>query len=242
MRAYQHGDYSRVLAKMPLIVLFLAAALLLVGCASRGGNVAYAPAGFDRPDVEELAATEGLQRIAPLDKLEINVFQVEALSGEFQVDSAGAVSFPLIGTVEAQGKTAPELQAVLAQRLGQKYLQSPNVQVSIKESLDQTVTVDGSVRQPGVYPVKGSITLMKAVALARGASEDANTGRVVVFRTIKGQRMAAAFDLAAIRRAKAEDPTIYGNDIVVVDGSRARTIFGYVMATLPLVSLFRPLY
>jgi polysaccharide export outer membrane protein len=81
---------------------------------------------------------------------------------------------------------------------------------------------------------------MRAVALARGASEDANTNRVVVFRTIKGQRMAAAFDLAAIRRASAEDPVIYGNDIVVVDGSRARSIFGYVMASLPILSIFRP--
>jgi polysaccharide export outer membrane protein len=237
-----HGVYPRFMGKLLALLALMLAVLMLAGCASGPkSNVPYEPAGFGTPDVEAaVAPTEGLQRISPLDKINITVFQVESLSGEFQVDSAGVISFPLIGTVEAQGKTAPELSKVIAQRLGQKYLQNPNVQVSIKESTAQTVTVDGSVRQPGVYPVKGSLTLMRAVALARGATEDANTNRVIVFRTIKGQRMAAAFDLAAIRRATADDPVIYGNDIVVVDGNRARSIFGYVLASIPLLSIFRP--
>jgi polysaccharide export outer membrane protein len=228
------------MGKLLVALLALIAVAVVSGCTSPKSNVPYQPASFGQPDLESVAPSEGLQRIAPMDKINVNVFQVESLSGEFQVDSAGVISFPLIGTVEAQGKTAPELGKAIAQRLGAKYLQNPNVQVSIKESVAQTVTVDGSVRQPGVYPVKGSITLMRAVALARGASEDANTNRVIVFRTIKGQRMAAAFDLAAIRRATADDPVIYGNDIVVVDGSRARSVFGYVLASLPLLSFFRP--
>jgi polysaccharide export outer membrane protein len=62
----------------------------------------------------------------------------------------------------------------------------------------------------------------------------------VVFRTIKGQRMAAAFDLSAIRRAEAEDPMIYGNDIVVVDGSRGRALFRDIMTVFPLLAIFRP--
>jgi polysaccharide export outer membrane protein len=235
-----HGVYPRSLGKLVAIFAVLLALVAVSGCAGPKSNVPYEPASFGRPDVESVQASPGLQRIAPMDKINVNVFQVESLSGEFQVDSAGVISFPLIGTVEAQGKTAPELGQAIAQRLGAKYLRNPNVQVSIKESVDQTVTVDGSVRQPGVYPVKGSITLMRAVALARGASEDANTNRVIVFRTIKGQRMAAAYDLAAIRRANADDPVIYGNDIVVVDGSRARSVFGYVLASIPLLSVFRP--
>jgi polysaccharide export outer membrane protein len=234
-----HDVCSRVAERLFLLVL-VSAALVLSGCATRGGSVPYEPTGFDRPDSEKVAATPQEQRIAPLDKLAINVFQVESLSGDFQVDSAGVISFPLIGTVEAQGKTSAELASILGQRLGQRYLQSPNVQVSIKESQEATITVDGSVRQPGVYPVRGSMSLMRAVALARGTAEDANPSRVVVFRTVRGQRMAAAFDLKAIRRAEAEDPTIYGNDVVVVDGSRARTIFRDVLTSLPLFTIFRP--
>ena len=237
---YQHAGSSRLWANMLLVISIMAAALALAGCASSGSKIPYATAELARPDIETIEVTQGLQRIAPMDKLNINVFQVDALSGEFQVDSAGAISFPLIGTVEAQGKTAPELGQQIANRLSVRYLQSPNVQVSIKESVAQTVTVDGSVRQPGVYPVKGSVTLMRAVALARGMAEDANPSRVIVFRTVKGQRMAAAFDMAAIRQAKMEDPTIYGNDIIVVDGSRTRAIWRDVLGTLPLLAFFRP--
>lgn len=241
MRAYQRDGRSALSANFLLFIGILIAALAISGCASRGGNVPYATAGFERPDVESVPVTAGLQRIAPMDKLEIKVFQVDSLSGDFQVDSAGAISFPLIGTVEAQGRTAPELSQLLAQRLGERYLQSPNVQVSIKESVDQTVTVDGSVAQPGVYPIKGATTLMRAVAQARGLSPDANASRVIVFRTVKGQRMAAAFDMNAIRRAQSEDPAIYGNDIVIVDGSRARAILRDVLGTaLPVFTVFRP--
>jgi len=239
MQAYPHAGHSRLRANLLLCIAALLG-LALSGCASKGGSVPYEVAGFDRPDVEALPVSEGLQRISPMDKLAINVFQVDSLSGQFQVDSAGVVSFPLIGTVEAQGKTAPELGQLIANRLGARYLQSPNVQVSILESVAQTVTVDGSVNQPGVFPLKGATTLMRAVALARGMTGDANPSRVIIFRTIKGQRMAAAFDMSAIRQAKSEDPPVYGNDIVVVDGSKTRAIFRDVLGSLPLLSIFRP--
>jgi polysaccharide export outer membrane protein len=52
--------------------------------------------------------------------------------------------------------------------------------------------------------------------------------------------MAAAFDLSAIRRAEADDPMIYGNDIVVVDGSRGRALFRDIMTAFPLLAIFRP--
>jgi polysaccharide export outer membrane protein len=235
-----HDVCSRAAARLFLLLGLLVASAALTGCAGRGGSVPYSPANFERPDTERVSVSAEEQRIAPLDKLGINVFQVDSLSGEFQVDAAGTITFPLIGSLEAQGKTAPEFGAMIAKRLGQRYLQSPNVQVSIKERADTTITVDGSVRQPGVYPLKGSMTLLRAIALARGTAEDANPSRVVVMRTVKGQRMAAAFDLKAIRRAEAEDPTIYGNDIVIVDGSRARSIFRDVLTSLPLLSIFRP--
>ncbi len=52
--------------------------------------------------------------------------------------------------------------------------------------------------------------------------------------------MAAAFDLQAIRRAEAEDPPIYGNDIIIVDGSQARQMFRDLLSAIPLIGIFRP--
>jgi polysaccharide export outer membrane protein len=182
----------------------------------------------------------GPQRLGALDKVKVTVFQSPELSGEFQVDSSGKIDFPLIGAVGAQGKTTEELRQILASRLSEKYLQNPNVQISLTSQNEQLITVDGSVNGPGVFSVKGPTTLMRAVAMAKGAAPDANISRVIVFRTINGERMAGAFDLAAIRKAQAEDPLVYGNDIVIVDGNRAQRLFSTLMGSLPLLSVLRP--
>jgi polysaccharide export outer membrane protein len=231
------------MASNAFIMLLAAAVMLLAGgcsTSSRGGSVPYEPANFGRPDVEATVVAEGPQRINPLDKLKVSVFQVESLSGDFQVDNAGNIDFPLIGSIPARGKTTNELAQEIATGLGKKYLRSPNVQVALVEASPQTVTIDGSVRGPGVYPLKGTTTLMRAVAMAKGASEDANLSRVIVFRTVNGQRSAGAFDLQAIRRAESEDPVIYGNDLVIVDGNRARVLFRDVLNSLPILGLLRP--
>jgi polysaccharide export outer membrane protein len=103
------------------------------------------------------------------------------------------------------------------------------------------VTVDGAVNQAGQYPIAGPMTLIQAVALARGTSDDANSRRVAVFRTIGGQRQAAAFDLTAIRRGEASDPKIYPGDIVVVDGSKIKAAQKQIFQSFPLLTVFRPI-
>jgi polysaccharide biosynthesis/export protein len=240
MQEFRHARFRSPLARAAGRLTLLAAAFALAACAGGRSNVAYNPPGFVAPDDENVASTPAQQRIGPLDKLRITVFQVEEMSGEYTIDGTGNVEFPLIGTVAAQGLLPAELGQRIAQRLGERHLRSPSVNVVMLEQAQQSITVDGSVRQPGVVPIRGSTTLMRAVALARGTSEDANPGRVVVFRTINGQRMAAAFDLRAIRRAQAEDPAIYGNDIVVVDGSRSRSIWRDVLGAIPIIGVFAP--
>jgi polysaccharide export outer membrane protein len=223
-------------------LVLLAAAFAASGCASRSANsnLAVNPASFPGPDTELVSATPAQQRIGPSDKLRITVFQVPDMSAEYTVDASGKIEFPLIGSIVAQGLLPTELGEQIAQRLGQRYLRSPSVTVTMLEAAQQTITVDGAVNQPGVVAIRGATTLMRAVALARGTSQDANTERVVVFRTINGQRMAAAFNLRAIRRAEVEDPAIYGNDIVVVDGSRTRTLWRDVLGAIPILGIFAP--
>jgi polysaccharide export outer membrane protein len=221
-------------------------ALMLSGCGRTAelGNIPYATAGFGPPQPEPAEVARGEAQIAPYDKLEIKVFQVDDLSGQFQVNSAGQISYPLIGLVSAAGKTPAQLSQVITAQLGAKYLRSPKVQVNITEAaaVEQTVTIDGSVKEPGAHPIKGTTTLMRAVALAKGLGDNANPKRIVVFRTIDGQRLAGGFDLTAIRRAQAEDPIIYPNDIVIVDGkdTRLQSTFREIFYALPILSVFRP--
>ena len=241
MRAFRHDERNPSFRRLLKSAAVAAATLAAAACSGgRGGPVPYEPQGFVAPDVQAEPVASAAAPIGALDVLNISVFQVESLTGEFKVDAGGKIDYPLLGSVQAQGRTTQELSQQLAASLSQKYLQSPNVQVAVKERAEQKVTVDGSVRQPGVFIVKGPTTLLQAVAMAKGTSEDANPSRVIVFRTIRGERMAGAFDLKAIRRAQAEDPVIYGNDIVVVDGSKDRQMFRDLMQALPVLGVLRP--
>src|SRR6185436_9107244 len=215
----QTGASSALFIRARLRPLGLAALVtgfaMLAACAgSRGGPIPYEPKDFGTPDAPAPLALEEDYKIAPLDTLKITVFQVADLSGEYEVDLTGRVALPLIGNVKAIDMTTSQLDERITQLLSEKYLQHPDVTVGVKESSTRVVTVDGSVRAPGVFPVRGQMTLMQVAALARGTDDSANPHRVAIFRQIQGQRMAAAFDLVSIRRGQMEDPRIYSGDIV----------------------------
>jgi polysaccharide export outer membrane protein len=225
--------------RLLLVVPLLAAAL--VACAdTRGGSIPYDVA-LPAPDEPKFQALPQDYKIAPMDTLTIKVFKADDLSGDYSVDLAGHISMPLIGEVEAVNLTTEQLDQKLTQLLGAKYYEHPDVSVAIKQSTAHVVTVDGAVGQAGQYAVIGPITLIQAIALARGTSDDANARRVAVFRMVDGQREAAAFDLTAIRRGEASDPKIYPGDVVVVDGSNIKAAQKQIFQSLPLVAIFRPL-
>jgi len=97
------------------------------------------------------------------------------------------------------------------------------------------------VKEGGSFPVAGRVSLIQAIAMAKGTSDDANPRRVAVFRTIGGQRQAAAFDLTSIRRGQSPDPEIYPGDIIVVDGSSVKAAQKQILQTIPLLAIFGPL-
>jgi len=220
--------------------LALVATLMLAACAdSRGGPIPY-NVSMGVPDAPTLAPLETGYKIAPMDTLSIKVFKADDLSGDYSVDLAGHISMPLVGEVAAANLTTDQLDQRLTQLLGQKYFEHPDVSVAIKQSTAHVVTVDGAVNQGGQFPVAGPMTLIQAIALAHGTTEDANARRLAVFRTIGGQRQAAAFDLTAIREGQAPDPQIYPGDIIVVDGSRIKEVEKQIFQSVPLIGMFRP--
>jgi polysaccharide biosynthesis/export protein len=179
-------------------------------------------------------------RIAPLDVLEISVFQVPDLSKTTPVSSSGYISMPLIGEVAAADKTVAELEADISAKLAADYLQSPNVSVFVQEAVSQRVTIEGAVNKPGIYPTAGSTTLLQVVALAGGLDRVADNRGIVVFRNVGGKRQAAKFDFKAIRAGTADDPPILGGDVVVVDESGTKTALRNVRESISLFGLFVP--
>lgn len=185
-------------------------------------------------------------RIGSFDLLVIDVFGVKDLAREARVDAGGNVAFPLIGTVQAAGRTPAELASDIGALLRQQYIRNPQVSVNVKEAVSQVVTVDGEVKEPGLYPVLGSMSLMQAVARAGGTSELAKLSEIVVFRQVGSDRYVALYDLQAIRRGNYADPRIYASDIIIVGDSperrRLRDLLGAssLLAT-PLVAVVQQL-
>lgn len=228
-----------LLSKLP-VVTAVAGSLFLGACADKPGgpipyNVALGP-----PDQPRPLGLEENYRIAPLDTVTVNVFRQKDLSGDYEVDLTGRINMPLIGSVEAVDLTTTQLDQKITAAYGQRYLVNPDVAVGVKASTRRSVTVDGAVKSSGSYPVSGPLTLLQAIALSGGASDDANLRRVAVFRTVGGQRQAAAFDLQRIRRGQAADPPVYAGDIVVVDGSGVKETQKRILSNIPILSIFRP--
>lgn len=183
-------------------------------------------------------AEVGELEIAPGDSVQVKVFGVNELNGTYEVDHRGLIKMPLIGEVDALGNTALQLAAVLEAKLEDNYLQDADVTVTLQQSRTERITVDGSINNPGMIQVTGEMGLLQAVAMAGGPTEGANPKNVIVFRQVNGEQVAASYDLTAIRNGEAENPRVFGNDIIVVDGSETRRARNELLRTIPLLSFF----
>lgn len=207
-------------------------AALAIGSASQAGAGAAESAAHTSGSASSSAEADYL--IGALDKLDITVFQVKDLSVQkLQVDASGRIILPLAGQIIAKGKTTSELANEIAARLGEKYLQSPQVTVTVAEALSRKVTVEGAVNEAGVFELRGRTSLLEAVARAKGVSKGANPHHVSIVRNVDGTPRAATFDLAAIGAGRAPDPEVEGDDIVIVDSSKAKSFWNGLVQALP---------
>ena len=209
----------------------LCACALLGGCAT----IEDAPRDAAAYAVIPAAPAVGMDyRITADDVLRVQIYHEPGLSLEdAEVTAAGMVRMPLIGDVPVAGLSASEASDVIAGRLGERYLVSPQVTVFVKNAVGRRITVDGEVREPGLYPIEGRIGLLQALALAKGPRRLASLKQIIVVRQTEGQRKAASFDLNAIRRGEASDPEILPGDTIIVGLSRAKAILGGTLLALP---------
>ena len=179
----------------------------------------------------------GGYRIGPFDVLDISVFEVPELTKSVQVGDTGTINLPLVGEVLVAGRTPQDVERDLTARLGAKYLQNPQVTVYVKEYNSQSVTVSGAVKKPGVYPIRGKTSLMQMVATA-GDFDTGADNTVLILRQSGGRQMAGKFDVAAIQRGQAEDPTLQAGDRIVAGTSFIKKGFNSILRAVPLVGTF----
>lgn len=107
---------------------------------------------------------------------------------EIRLTDAGTFTFPFIGEVDANGKTAGQVRALLTEKLKDGYLVDPRVSVSVVNYREFYIA--GEVKSPGGYPYQPGLTLDRAIALAGGLTERASTKRMSIVRGSEGSRAA----------------------------------------------------
>lgn len=179
-----------------------AAALLLGGCA------------HEQPP-PPVASAEEPYRIGKEDVLDVSVWRDPDLSRTLPVRPDGFITLPMAGEVQAEGRTTVELEQDITRRL-QKYIQSPRVTVMLREVNSARVFVTGEVQKPGAFPLRGSVTVLQALAMAGGLTEFADRNGMMVIRGSNGPRIPVRYSDLVDRRAQGADFPLQPGDTVVV--------------------------
>jgi polysaccharide export outer membrane protein len=175
-------------------------------------------------------------KISPQDILQIAVFQIKDLDSAVQVGEDGNIALPLVGKIQVKGKTTYQAEQMIAGRLREKYLQSPQVTVSIKQ-YGKRITVSGEVKVPKVLPDDGNTTLSQAVAGAGGLSELGDPTRIHIARSTDQRVQDEVYNLADVQAGKTRDPLLRGGDIVVAEQSGKLVALKTVKDLLPFAIL-----
>lgn len=175
-----------------LLVLLLVA-LVLCGCARRQAYVYAPPSPYVQAPVAPVAYTASVPVGAPEqpylldsgDRVRVQVFGQDGITGSYIVDAAGFISISLIGPVPARGLTPADLAAAVTDRLRQGYIRQPHVSVEVEAH--RPFFILGEVNAPGQYPYVANMTVETAVAIAGGYSPRAYKRDARITRNVNGQ-------------------------------------------------------
>ena len=157
-------------------------------------------------------------RLNPGDKVEISVWQEENLKAQVVVQPDGSISFPLVGTVPASGKSTDELVALLKARLT-KFVPDPEINVRLVEAEGNMIYVTGEVTKPGAFVMKRPTDVMQAISMAGGLTTYAKKNSIVVLRReADGQTKKFPFEYGEVAAGDDIDTNIllHSGDTVVV--------------------------
>jgi polysaccharide export outer membrane protein len=162
-------------------------------------------------------ASRPAYRLQPGDVVAVSVWKEQDLQREVLVRPDGALTFPLAGEVNVDGKTVEELRLALVERLS-RYVPAPVVTVSVKEIGGNRVYVLGKVARPGEFPFSSPVDVMQALSLAGGATPYAQVNDIVILRRDNGGQQALHFRYGDVERGKnlQQNFLLQSGDTVVV--------------------------
>jgi len=184
----------------------LAAGSLPAQEGAKAANAAQAPAP---------ATTDARYKIGPQDVLRIDVWKETEISRTSPVRPDGKISLPLLNDVQAAGLTPMELANVITEGL-KKFINNPQVTVSVSEINSRRVYVTGEVNKPGAYPLLPNMTALQLVSSAGGFTQFARLKSMYVLRAENGKQVKHPFKYKEVLNGNAEDIPLQPGDTIVV--------------------------
>lgn len=239
-------------ARLRRLQLLLLVAAMVTAC----GNARSKPEPQPTPAQAVLATTGthvtlgvrpfGAARlIVPRDLIEVTVFEAPQLSRAVRVSDDGMITLPLLGPIQAARRSPRELEIAIQDTLRRTYMRDPRVVVDVKEEAAQPVYVVGEVNQPGALLPSGPdpLTVLRALAVARGPKPSAAQGRAMVLRPRpQSDPLQIPVNLNDIARGKADDVVLLPNDVLYVPKNSERAVALGVVDALIRVVTFRTVF
>jgi polysaccharide export outer membrane protein len=205
---------------MKLKSIVAVAVLLAFG----GAAVAQEPAKTQEPPAADHTAAAAAAaavtndpsyKIGPQDVLRIDVWKEPEISRTEPVRPDGKISLPLLNDVQAAGLTPMELANVIGLGL-KKYINAPQVTVSVTEINSRRIYVNGEVNKPGAFALLPGMTALQALSSSGGFTQFANRKKIYVLRNENGKQVKHPFNYKDVVDGKTPDMPLQSGDIIVV--------------------------
>ena len=156
-------------------------------------------------------------KIGPQDLLRIDVWKEPEISRSIPVRPDGKISLPLLNDVQAAGLTTQELAASIRDGLS-KYLNGPQVNVSVMESNSRRIYITGEVNHAGALPLLPNMTVLQALASGGGFTQFAKLKNIYVLRTEDGKQVKHPFNYKEVVKGNLAEQNILlqPGDVIVV--------------------------
>lgn len=155
--------------------------------------------------------------LGPEDTLEISVWKEPDLTKQLVVRPDGKITYPLIGEVQAAGRTVKQLQEEILKRL-EKYVTDAHVTVILLKAQNYKIYVTGKVSKPGDFIIGKPVNVMQAISMAGGLTPFASPGSIMVLRTMGGKEEVFPFNYKEVAKGQflEQNRTLLPGDVVVV--------------------------
>lgn len=195
--------------------LVLPAAFLLVPFVAAQETAAQKPDASSKPAAAP--AVDAEYKIGPQDVLQIDVWKEPEISRTIPVRPDGKISLPLLNDVQASGLTAMGLAASLRESLS-KYLNNPQVTVTVTQINSRRIYITGEVNHPGTFPLLPNMTVLQGLSEASGFTQFAKLKAIYVLRTENGKQVKHFFNYKEVIKGNSAEQNIplQAGDIIVV--------------------------